>query len=109
MIFDTVVLDKYHWMLYFLVTAMYPCFLITLNDELLSVPVTVRVGQVSIIRIKITDYLYFIGRRCCWPSRQTTYYLWVPNTSNARTARHNRTGRSGRRPRSTWRLRRHPT
>ena len=42
----TVVLDKYHWMLYFLVTAMYPRVLITLNEELKSFPVTVRVGQV---------------------------------------------------------------
>ncbi|KAI6165894.1 26S proteasome regulatory complex non-ATPase subcomplex Rpn1 subunit [Pisolithus thermaeus] len=39
------VLDKYHWMLYFLVTAMYPRFLITLNEDLESLPVTVRVGQ----------------------------------------------------------------
>ncbi|KAF8508239.1 armadillo-type protein [Hysterangium stoloniferum] len=39
------VLDQYHWMLYFLVTAMYPRFLITLNEELVSTPVTVRVGQ----------------------------------------------------------------
>ncbi|KAF8067773.1 armadillo-type protein [Lyophyllum atratum] len=39
------VLDKYHWMLYFLVTAMYPRFLITLDEELNSIPVTVRVGQ----------------------------------------------------------------
>ncbi|KAG6873884.1 hypothetical protein C0995_009663 [Termitomyces sp. Mi166 len=39
------VLDKYHWMLYFLVTAMYPRFLITLDEELNSFPVTVRVGQ----------------------------------------------------------------
>jgi len=39
------ILDKYHWMLYFLVTAMYPRFLITLNEELNSMPVTVRVGQ----------------------------------------------------------------
>ena len=44
-----VVLDKYHWMLYFLTPAMYPRFLITLNEELNSVPVTVRVGQVSIL------------------------------------------------------------
>jgi 26S proteasome regulatory subunit N1 len=49
MIFDAVVLDKYHWMLYFLVMAMYPCFLITLNEELLSVPITICVGQVCII------------------------------------------------------------
>ncbi|THH01280.1 hypothetical protein EW026_g1377 [Hermanssonia centrifuga] len=39
------VLDKYHWMLYFLTPAMYPRFLITLNEQLESIPVTVRVGQ----------------------------------------------------------------
>ncbi|CAL1709128.1 unnamed protein product [Somion occarium] len=39
------VLDKYHWFLYFLVTAMYPRFLITLDEKLESFPVTVRVGQ----------------------------------------------------------------
>ena len=38
-------LDKYHWMLYFLVPSMYPRFLITLDEKLDSVPVTVRVGQ----------------------------------------------------------------
>jgi 26S proteasome regulatory subunit N1 len=36
-------------MLYFLVTAMYPRFLITLDEELNSFPVTVRVGQVRSI------------------------------------------------------------
>jgi len=39
------VLDKYHWMLYYLVIAMYPRFLITLNEDLENLPVTVRVGQ----------------------------------------------------------------
>ncbi|THH19622.1 hypothetical protein EW146_g1580 [Bondarzewia mesenterica] len=39
------ILDKYHWMLYFLVTAMYPRFLITLDENLNPSPVTVRVGQ----------------------------------------------------------------
>ncbi|KZT10323.1 26S proteasome regulatory complex, non-ATPase subcomplex, Rpn1 subunit [Laetiporus sulphureus 93-53] len=39
------ILDKYHWMLYFLAPAMYPRFLITLNEELKNFPVTVRVGQ----------------------------------------------------------------
>ncbi|KAI5122903.1 hypothetical protein M0805_007581 [Coniferiporia weirii] len=39
------ILDKYHWMLYYLVTAMYPRFLITLDEELKPTPVTVRVGQ----------------------------------------------------------------
>ncbi|KAF9239262.1 26S proteasome regulatory complex non-ATPase subcomplex Rpn1 subunit [Melanogaster broomeanus] len=41
------ILDRYHWMLYFLVTAMYPRFLITLNEDLESLPVTVRVGQLA--------------------------------------------------------------
>ncbi len=44
-----VILDKYHWMLYFLTPAMYPRFLITLDEELNSTPVTVRVGQVSAV------------------------------------------------------------
>ncbi|KAF9050814.1 26S proteasome regulatory complex, non-ATPase subcomplex, Rpn1 subunit [Hymenopellis radicata] len=39
------ILDKYHWMLYFLTPAMYPRFLITLDEELKNTPVTVRVGQ----------------------------------------------------------------
>lgn len=39
------VLDKSHWMLYFLVSAMYPRFLITLDEELQPLPTTVRVGQ----------------------------------------------------------------
>ncbi|KAJ7733829.1 hypothetical protein B0H14DRAFT_512879 [Mycena olivaceomarginata] len=39
------ILDKYRWMLYFLVTAMYPRFLITVDEELNSSPVTVHVGQ----------------------------------------------------------------
>jgi len=39
------ILDKSHWMLYFLVTAMYPRFLITLDETLQNIPVTVRVGQ----------------------------------------------------------------
>jgi len=34
-------------MLYFLVTAMYPRFLITLDGDLNPLPVTVRVGQVQ--------------------------------------------------------------
>jgi 26S proteasome regulatory subunit N1 len=44
----TVILDKYHWMFYFLAPAMYPRFLITLNEQLESIPVTVRVGQVCL-------------------------------------------------------------
>ncbi|KAJ3729702.1 armadillo-type protein [Lentinula raphanica] len=39
------ILDKQHWMLYFLVIAMYPRFMITLDEELKNIPVAVRVGQ----------------------------------------------------------------
>ncbi|TFK49449.1 26S proteasome regulatory complex non-ATPase subcomplex Rpn1 subunit [Heliocybe sulcata] len=39
------ILDKYHWMLYFLTPSMAPRFLITLDEELNSKPVAVRVGQ----------------------------------------------------------------
>ncbi|CAA7268438.1 unnamed protein product [Cyclocybe aegerita] len=39
------ILDKYHWMLYFLTPAMYPRFFITLDENLKNKPVTVRVGQ----------------------------------------------------------------
>ncbi|KAI1798120.1 armadillo-type protein [Ganoderma leucocontextum] len=39
------ILDRYHWMLYFLVPAMYPRFLMTLDEELNNIAVTVRVGQ----------------------------------------------------------------
>lgn len=43
----SVILDKSHWMLYFIVMAMYPRFLITFDEEGNLLPVTVRVGQVS--------------------------------------------------------------
>jgi 26S proteasome regulatory subunit N1 len=39
------ILDKHHWMLYFLAPTMYPQFLITLDEERNGIPVTVRVGQ----------------------------------------------------------------
>ncbi|KZS97248.1 26S proteasome regulatory complex, non-ATPase subcomplex, Rpn1 subunit [Sistotremastrum niveocremeum HHB9708] len=39
------ILDTSHWMLFFIVAAMYPRFMITLDEELKSKPVTVRVGQ----------------------------------------------------------------
>ncbi|ORY08133.1 26S proteasome regulatory complex, non-ATPase subcomplex, Rpn1 subunit [Basidiobolus meristosporus CBS 931.73] len=39
------ILSKSHYLLYYLVNAMYPRFLITLDENLKSFPVTVRVGQ----------------------------------------------------------------
>ncbi|KAF9968022.1 proteasome regulatory particle base subunit [Mortierella alpina] len=41
----TLILGRHHYLLYSLVTAMYPRFLITLNAELENEPVAVRVGQ----------------------------------------------------------------
>jgi 26S proteasome regulatory subunit N1 len=41
----TLILGHHHYLLYSLVTAMYPRFLITLNESLENEPVAVRVGQ----------------------------------------------------------------
>ena len=40
-----VIFGKYHYLLYSLVTAMYPRFLITFDESIENLPVTVRVGQ----------------------------------------------------------------
>ncbi|KAI9376353.1 26S proteasome regulatory complex, non-ATPase subcomplex, Rpn1 subunit [Aspergillus egyptiacus] len=39
------VLSQHHYLLYFLITAMYPRFLVTLDEDLQPLPVNVRVGQ----------------------------------------------------------------
>src|SRR4051812_44160730 len=41
------ILSKAHYLLYNLACAMYPRFLITLDENLDALPVTVRVGQAS--------------------------------------------------------------
>ena len=87
----TVVLDKYHWMLYFLVTAMYPRFLITLNEELKSFPVTVRVGQVRTVWLclpLLTDPSVFVGCRRCRTSWQAKNDIRLPNTLDTSAAGH---------------------
>jgi 26S proteasome regulatory subunit N1 len=40
-----VVLDKAHYLLYYLIPAMYPRFLVTLDESLKPLTVSVRVGQ----------------------------------------------------------------
>lgn len=45
--FFLVILDKAHYMLFYLAPAMYPRFLIALDENLEPLPVTVRVGQVN--------------------------------------------------------------
>ncbi|KAI7885318.1 26S proteasome regulatory complex, non-ATPase subcomplex, Rpn1 subunit [Lichtheimia hyalospora FSU 10163] len=43
--YKSFIFGKFHYLLYSLVTAMYPRFLITFDEDLNSLPVTVRVGQ----------------------------------------------------------------
>ncbi|KAJ3914307.1 hypothetical protein F5877DRAFT_82915 [Lentinula edodes] len=44
------ILDKQHWMVYFLLNAMYPRFMITLDEELNNVPVAVRAAQIRFLQ-----------------------------------------------------------
>lgn len=95
-----VVLDKYHWMLYFLVTAMYPRFLITLNEDLESLPVTVRVGQVCagmVLEVILPSRDRSVGRGHCRPSRQAPDNLRFPDSSDTCTVRDDRKIRVGNR------------
>ena len=105
---SAVVLDKYHLTLYFLVTAMYPRFLITLNEELNSFPVTVRVGQVSPhcsnSQSQTVDILR-IGCRRCRSSRKATDYLRLPDTLDTGAAGDNGTSRAGNRGVHSFRAR----
>lgn len=43
-------LGKSHYLLYTLATAMYPRWLVTLDEQLEPLPVSVRVGQVRLTR-----------------------------------------------------------
>jgi len=77
-----VVLDKHHWMLYLLTPAMYPRFLITLDENLENKPVTVRVGQVSyFLGVLYSSYTnHPTGHRRCGPSRKAQDDIWLPNS-----------------------------
>lgn len=100
-----VILDKSHWMLYFIVMAMYPVsfswlferkdmqltynrsqrFLITFDEEGNLLPVTVRVGQVSYVPAHplipfLIIILPFKGRRCRWTSRKAKNDLGFPDS-----------------------------
>lgn len=39
-----IILDKYHYNLFYLSISMYPKFLFTLNEDLENFPISVRVG-----------------------------------------------------------------
>jgi len=49
-----VILGKSHYLLYTLVVAMYPRWLVTLDEDLEPLPVSVRVGQVSFFLMVLT-------------------------------------------------------
>jgi hypothetical protein len=86
-------------MLYFLVPAMYPRFLITLDENLEPKPVTVRVGTVGFTYEGVILYLTpFSGCRCCGTSGQAAHNLWLPNLSDTCTTGNHRTcgARNGR-------------
>lgn len=56
-------------MLYFLVPAMYPRFMITLDEELNNLPVTVRVGQVRFLNpVRAYLIIHLPGGRSGRPS-----------------------------------------
>lgn len=91
---DLVVLDKYHWMLYFMVTAMYPRFMITLDEKLENLPVTVRVGQVrlgpNLFGFWLAHLILFVsGPRRRRSGRQAAHHLRIPNAPNTSSTRNN--------------------
>ena len=46
-----IILSQYHYMLYMIAPAMQPRMLVTLDQDLKPLPVSVRVGQVSTKRV----------------------------------------------------------
>lgn len=74
-------------MLYFLVTAMYPRFMITVDEDLNNLPVAVRVGQASTFVLLVPGvYLPMItGSRRGWTSWKASHDIRLPDTYNAST------------------------
>ena len=64
-----VILGRSHYILFHLVSAMQPRMLVTFDEELRPLPVSVRVGQVCIGRLLIAvscAYYYVNSRVCIW-------------------------------------------
>jgi 26S proteasome regulatory subunit N1 len=97
------VLGQHHWQLYWLALAMFPQFLITLDEETEEKAVTVRVGQaVNTIRIGGTRSASRASRRTrhqCASARLSAP-RWAP-TSSSRTRVCSRALCSSRRTTST--------
>jgi hypothetical protein len=82
--FYLAILAKSHYLLYNLVCAMYPRFLITLDETLATKPVMVRVGQVSVHVLKrfMDHSTLCLGGGCGWTSWSTKSHYWIPDTHN---------------------------
>lgn len=58
-VYPTVILGKSHYILYGLVAAMQPRMLVTFDEELRPLPVSVRVGQVTLITASFNWNFFF--------------------------------------------------
>lgn len=58
-VYPTVILGKSHYILYGLVAAMQPRMLVTFDEELRPLPVSVRVGQVTLITASFNWIFFF--------------------------------------------------
>ena len=65
MVSVVVILGKSHYILFNLVSAMQPRMLVTFDEDLQPLPVSVRVGQASGIVLLYMLYLYIV------------FYLWA--------------------------------
>jgi len=77
---------------------MYPRFLITVDEKLESMPVTVRVGQASLCLLfyfLAISYNLSIGARRRRPSGQAAHDLGLPDAPNTRAARNVRARGAG--------------
>ncbi|SBT86570.1 26S proteasome regulatory subunit RPN1, putative [Plasmodium malariae] len=56
------ILGKYHYLLYHLVPCIYPRMLVTVNENLEPLPISVRVGQVKLGKKKNNKYILQLSR-----------------------------------------------
>lgn len=111
-VYPTVILGKSHYILYGLVAAMQPRMLVTFDEELRPLPVSVRVGQVTSLLLLLTGKMevrvllvFFLnicpdlvtGCGCRGPSRQAQGHHRFPDPHDAGTAGSRREGWAGNR------------
>lgn len=103
-VYPTVILGKSHYILYGLVAAMQPRMLVTFDEELRPLPVSVRVGQVTLITASFNwNFFFFLmflsicpdlvtGCGCRGPSGKAQGHHRFPDPHNASTAGSRREG-----------------